>query len=110
MTKAELKKVKQKLTSGYPVGELENDLLQKGYTADEVEKIIYAVSVKNEATTKRYKNVEISMLNLAGVCFIILGIALHAVPTSFEQYGTAILIAGILCVIMKYIIAARKKS
>ena len=101
--------IKKKLQSGYPEGEMKNELLQEGYALEQIEKAIYDKPVDEKTPgTKTKSSDKVSMWTLAGVSLVILGISLNAAPTNFQQYANFILVAGILCLVMKYIIVAAK--
>lgn len=102
----DIKKIKRKLQSGYPVGELENDLRLKGYQETEIEEMIYAASVKKMAEGAKKRSAEkISTWNLAGASLLILGISLNTVDTNFKKYSYFILAAGVMSFILKLIFA-----
>ena len=53
-TKEELQVfVKKKLKRGYPEGELINDLLQEGYSNDEIQKAIYEPAITDNGPAKQ---------------------------------------------------------
>ena len=100
--------VKKKLRSGYPEGELINDLLKDGYAAEEIVKAIYVATIGTaDRSTKKKSDEKMSMWNLAGASLVILGISLNSVDTNFKQYGYFVLAAGILCLVVKYIISVK---
>ena len=105
--------IKKKLRSGYPEGEMKNELLEKGYSMDQIEKAIYNVPVDKMTRRIRKESAgkdKVSMWTLIGTSLVILGISLYAAPTNFQQYANFILVAGMLCLVIKYVIAETKEK
>ncbi|MGB4843394.1 MAG: hypothetical protein WBP16_02950 [Ferruginibacter sp.] len=111
--KSELSKfINKKLKSGYPAGELKNDLLAKGFTEVEIDEAFLNVSTKNKGTGKSStkENTVADMFALAGVSFLIAGIAMINIPTWLTEYGWWMIIAGIICQGIKFFLSLRNKS
>ena len=106
------KYVIKKLRSGYPAGELKNDLLAKGFTETEIEILFLRVSTKKRFAGKNAtkENVLADMFALAGVSFLISGIAVTYIQSWLTQYGIWVIITGVICLGVKLFLSIRDKS
>jgi hypothetical protein len=93
----ELKRfIKKKLQSGYPEGELKNELLSQGYTPEQIEKAIYDPGPLHDKL-KKQSPIKINNSLWYGIAFglIIIGIALASLRFwGFAAYGYGLIILG----------------
>ena len=99
--------VKRKLKSGYPEGELLNDLLQEGYTHEEIQKAIYDPPATGIDPVTRHRTPPVhhplwfvftSALGIVGLAFVSVGIFNN------RTIGYILLAAGLIGLLIKYII------
>ncbi|HEX7902525.1 MAG TPA: hypothetical protein VF487_01510 [Chitinophagaceae bacterium] len=105
--------VKSKLKRGYPEGELRNDLLREGYTAEQVQKAIYnpPKGAKDilRAEQKKLDNNPLWYMISAG--FIITGIAIKSVKYYRENSFSTMLIAmGVIGLFAKIFLALKASA
>jgi hypothetical protein len=99
--------VKKQLRRGCPEGELINQLLQEGYTMEEVEKAIYSVPERSAADKPR---LEPPFWYVFSVTFVILGAGLLFVKYLWlSSYAYFFIITGIAGIIAWQIIKAKAK-
>jgi hypothetical protein len=108
ITEEKINAVRKLLKSGVPQGELYNNLLNEGYTTEEIGKIFFDASVK-KAERKKSSSYEIHYFSLIGVALIITGIAIHAYPTWLLGFGTISIIAGVICLGVGLYISTNKR-
>jgi hypothetical protein len=93
--------IKKKLKSGYPQGELMNDLASEGYTIDEINDALFRLEGVKEPSHAR----ELPLWYMASVCFIILGIGILTVRGLWiYEYGYIFLILGLVGAGIKYFV------
>ena len=110
---AELSKfINKKLKSGYPAGELKNELLTKGLTEAEIDEAFLKISTKNKGAGKSSvkENTLADMFALAGVSFLVAGIAMINIQTWLTAYGSWVIIAGVIFLGIKLILFLKDKS
>jgi hypothetical protein len=94
-------KIKKKLKSGYPQGELIKDLVNEGYAADEVNDALFGLEGAKAGDKAR----EFSLWYMASISFIVLGIAILTVEGLWIYYfGYVFLILGLVGAGIKYFI------
>ncbi|HET6993387.1 MAG TPA: hypothetical protein VFI06_00330 [Chitinophagaceae bacterium] len=99
--------IKRKLKSGYPQGELINDLANEGYSANEINDALFSVEGPKADSSSR----EFSLWYMASVCFIILGIGILSVRGLWIYYfGYIFLILGLLGAGIKYFVIDHSKK
>lgn len=94
-----VRSIKKKLKSGYPEGEVRNELLEKGHTEEDIKRLISIASGcsdKLARTTSRH-NSGASIFYLAGVALLITGITIMSANTWLKKYGLYLLIASVVC-------------
>jgi hypothetical protein len=95
--------VKKKLRRGYPEGELRNDLLGEGYSAEEIQKAIYDPEVI-PGNRKREGN-NYPLWFAASVGFVILGLSLLSVNFIWlSKYGWFFLTIGLVGIAFKFLL------
>ena len=94
--KALVKAIKKKLTSGYPEGELRNELLEKGHTEEEIERLFFVASGHPDTPNgvKAEQNNSVAMFKLIGVALLITGIAIIGTNLWLKEYGIYLLAGG----------------
>lgn len=93
-----IKSIKKKLTSGYPSGELKNELLEKGHTEEDIERLFYVASGHSTDSTKsKTRKNGINIFTLIGVGLLITAIAITAAATWLTQYIPYLLLASGVC-------------
>ena len=104
--------INKKLKSGYPAGELKNDLLAQGFTKTEIEALFLKASTKNQYAGKNTvkENMLADMFALAGVSFLIAGIAMIYIQTWLTEYGIWVIITGLICRGVKFFLSYQDKS
>ena len=104
--------VKRKLKSGYPAGELKNELLSKGYTAAQIEVLFLQLSSKkndahyNKKIAHSYNNI----YNVVGIALFITGIATISTQTWMKQLSIVFFAAGAICFCVAYFNATNKNE
>ena len=103
--------IKKKLISGYPQGELRNDLLEKGHTVEEIERLFFVASGHLDKPTeaKAQQNSGAAMFKLIGVALLITGITIMGTGLWLKDYSIYLLIAGGLCLAIGFINVASNK-
>jgi len=93
-----IKSIRRKLKSGYPDGELKNELLEKGHPEEDIEKLFFVASghSKDPVKAKTGKN-NTNIFTLIGVGLLITGIAITSADTWLTQYVYYLLIASAVC-------------
>jgi hypothetical protein len=106
--------VRSKLKRGYPEGELRNELLQEGYTAEEIQKAIYdpptdPAEIKKAERKKFDSN---PLWYLGSIVFIILGLYKRSGDpyTNSHIYGTSLIVAGIIGLLLKLLLPLLEDS
>jgi hypothetical protein len=108
MTEEKINEIKKKVRKGYPPGELENDLFNEGYTAEEIQNVFSNLSGNTQMKDKP-KN--IPLWYAISIGFIILGIAILSVKYLWiYYYGYVFLILGLVGVLLKYLITIPGKK
>lgn len=107
-----VKYIRKKLKTGYPAGELENDLLNRGYSQEEVSRLLLEASANGSVTegSGQAKKTEMHFLSLAGASFLITGIAMMAIRTWLSEYVPAVMLLGAICLGAGLIISYQKKQ
>lgn len=107
ITEEKRKQIKIKLKSGYPAGELKNELLQLGYLEAEIDEA-FNLSTKTESV--KSSNTNYQTFTLIGSCLLITGIAINSTNTFLKKYAIPLIIIGSLFLIIPLVIKARKKD
>lgn len=99
-----IKSIKKKLKSGYPDGELKNELLAKGYAADDIERLFFIASghSNDRGKEKVGQSSYVTMFNLIGMGLLITGIAVIGTNIWLKEYGIYLLIASGLCFVLGF--------
>jgi hypothetical protein len=99
-----LKFIKAKIRSGYPAGELKNELLEKGYSSEEIKELLYEISrpphIKNPGIENSFNNSN-SVITLAGISLLILGVAIVSAEFWYTTVGYLSIIVGVLLLLPK---------
>lgn len=99
-----LKFIKAKVRSGYPRGELKNELMEKGYSSEEIKELLYEISrpshIKNIGVENSFNNSN-SIMVLAGMSLVILGIAIVSAKFWYTTMGYISIIVGVLLLLPK---------
>jgi hypothetical protein len=104
--------VRKKLKKGYPEGELRNDLLQQGYTDEEIQKAVYnppltEAGKKKEAQRNQDNN---PLWYLASVGLLITGIAIKSVSYYKDSSaGTLLIVVGAVGLAAKIFMAIKDR-
>jgi hypothetical protein len=99
--------VKNKLKRGYPEGELRNDLLQEGYTAEQIQKAIYDPPTDPGEIKKaeRKKTDDNPLWYLASIGIVITGVSLKSTKYYADSsWGNTLIIAGLAGLALKIIL------
>ena len=107
-----VKSVRRKLKLGYPDGELKNELLEKGHTEADIEKLFFIASGHSVKPTKveTIRNSNTTTFNVIGVALLITGITIMSAQTWLKEYGVYLLMASGLCFAIGFAKAASGKS
>ena len=100
------------MKSGYPDGELKNELLEKGHTEADIEKLFFIASGHSVKPTKAKatRNSNTTAFNLIAVALLITGITIMSAQTWLKEYGVYLLMASGLCFVIGFAKAASGKS
>lgn len=91
--------IKKKIRAGYPEGELKNELLQKGYTREQIEQCMLDVSGKvNQSGSGNHNKTSMSLLGLLGAGLLITGISLLSTQTFLTAYAYYLIAAALVCI------------
>jgi len=95
--------VRKKIKRGYPEGELRNDLLQQGYSDEEIQRFIYDPEINVKKKSKRIT--DSPLWYAISVGFLILGLTLFLGPSIWlREFNLLFLILGLIGIIAKYIL------
>jgi len=94
--------IQKKLRKGYPQGELVNDLLREGYSAEEIDKAIYDSSKGNATSTGASENpvwfVITTGLGIVGISIISVNYFRY-----FHTLGYTLIVIGAAGIFIKFI-------
>jgi|GEM_PF-3840022 len=98
-----IKAIRKKLKSGYPDGELKNELLEKGHIEEDIEKMFFVASghSTHPVKAKTGKN-SANIFTLIGVGLLITGITIMSADTWLKEYGIYLLMVSALCFVIGY--------
>lgn len=100
--KEKIIEIKKKLKKGCPQGELINDLIEQGYSPEEIQDAMYALSGTPQTSNKP---IHIPLWYAVSIGFIILGIAILSVKYLWiYYYGYFFLAIGIIGFLVKFFI------
>jgi DNA-binding CsgD family transcriptional regulator len=105
LTDEKVKQVKKQLRSGMPQGEIENDLINQGYSNEEIQRMIFISShrkiVPDNSVKDKRNNSITAMLALIGMLCLIAGISMIVVNTWLKPYGIGLIVLGVICLALK---------
>jgi hypothetical protein len=105
ITEEKRKEIKKRLKSGYPAGELKNELLLQGYSEEEIE-MAFNFSTKSKPTKQTKPKYQ--AFTLIGSCLLVTGIATNSTNTFLKKYAIPLIIIGSIFLIIPLIAKARK--
>jgi hypothetical protein len=98
-----IRETRKLLRKGIPQGELITDLIDEGYSEEEIEKIFN--SSNDNTDTKKSKAGKYPLLNLISVALIILGITLLLGPQLWiSEYAWFLIVPGLIGISLNYIL------
>lgn len=106
------KSIAKKLRSGYPAGELKNDLMKQGYSEAEIDLLFLHISSQRPEPGKggKSKTPEMHVLTLLGVTLIITGVALMGTRIWLTEYAPFMIVLGAIGTGAGYYISYNRKN